>query len=179
MIAGVACLLGGAAMIGIGSSALVAMLLFVGARGLFDPEARGWTVSSAPVWAGVVVVAAWRAGSSDLGDIGGAHTVLGAGLFRGDAWSVASLWLLAIAGVAIAGVPHGLLARATWAAQAVLVTALIVGPQITSASAALPWLAVVVVVAAQFAGELFVGSAARLAIARTAVVAALIAGALA
>lgn len=179
LVAGVACLVGGAWTIGAGSSVLLATLLLLGARAFAEPEARGWIAASAPIWAGAVVVAVWRAGSSDLGDIGGAHHVLGVGLVRGPTLAVLSLWLVALACVAVAGAPRPPLARLAWLVQAVLVVALVVAPQITDVGDALVWMSALVAVGAQIGMHLFAGPAQRLLVARTAITLAIIAGAIA
>lgn len=176
VVAGAACVIGAAASIGLGGSAVVAVLLLIGARTLLAPEARGWIVSSVPVWVGVVAVAVWRAGSADLGDIGGAHAVLGSGLLRGDLASVGSMWLVAVAGVAIAGSPISMGERLVWALQAALITALVTGPQITKVGDVIPWVAVVGVLGAQYASAHALGPSARVMIARSATIAAVIIG---
>jgi hypothetical protein len=178
-VASLACLLGGVWVIATGGSVLFGVLMLLGARALAEPGDRGWIAASAPVWAGAVVVAVWRAGSADLGDIAGAHHVLGAGLLRGPTLTVASLWLVALGCIAIAGAPHAPVARLAWAAQAVLVIALVAAPQVTGFGDAVVWVGALVVLAAQIAVQLVAGPAQRLLIARVAVGLAVVAGALA
>lgn len=178
-VAGYVCIAGAGWIVVAGDSALIAAVLLLGARALLDPADRGWVSASAPVWGAVVAVAAWRAGSIAIADIGGANAVLGAGLVRGDVLVVVSLWAATIAAVAAAGAPRGTGARLAWGAQALLLIALVAAPQVTSVSDVVMWFAALGFAAAQVAGARFAGPAARLLVARSAAVVAVAAGVLA
>lgn len=174
-----------------GGSVLVAAALLLGARALLEQRAQPWVASSAPVWAGVVIAGAWRAGSSDLGDIQGAHAVLGIGIGHGRALVVASMWFAVIAGVVVAGLPRPRAvqmlflaqpvwpARAAWLAQGVLLTAVVAGPSVRSVGDVVPWLFAVVVLAAGVLVARAVGPSERLLVARAAAAIAVLLGSLA
>lgn len=176
---GLVCLAGACWVLIDGGPALIAAALLLGARASLEPRAQPWIAAAAPVWAGLVIAGAWRAGSGDLGDIRGAHTVLGIGIGHGGALDVASLWLVVLAGAAIAGAPRTRTAWAAWGVQAVLVTALVAGPSVRSVGDALPWLFVFVVVSAAFVAERSLTPSARLLVARIAATGAVLLGAFA
>jgi hypothetical protein len=125
--------------------------------------------SFAPAWAFVVAAGVVRAGSSGLGDLRGANRVAGLALARGHTISVAGAWCALIAGaVAIAArsapgaetsgpigavgrvVPPVALRRleaGAVLAQAALLATLFFGPQVSTATDALWWIAGVATVA--------------------------------
>lgn len=115
----------------------------------------------APAWALAVAAATYRAGSSELVDVRGAHAVAGVALARGSGFAVAGAWLVlvavavAVAGAGTAGVrteAHrghaGVVAvptaavRLSWlaaAVQALLGAALVAGPRVGAPGDVVPW----------------------------------------
>ncbi len=122
------------------------------------PEAArafGRLTSSVPAWVGIVLVAATRAGSGDLADIRGAHAVLGIALTHGSAMMVAACVLAAAAGTMVLAwtwtpleqQPMRLAVLAGVLQVGLLVT-LFSGPQVRTATDAVPWGIAVVSIAA-------------------------------
>lgn len=188
--AGLCCLVGVGWMLADGGPLLVAVAFLLGARAFLEQRAQPWFAASAPVWAAVVVAGAWRAGSGDLGDIQGAHAVLGVGLGHGRPLAVASMWFVVLAGVAVAGLPRTVVrltrggqpswpARLAWVVHGVLLTAVVAGPSVRSVGDVVPWLSAAALLAAAVVVAARVGPSERLLVARTAAGIAVVLGALA
>jgi len=121
-----------------------------------------------PVWIGIVVVAAVRAGSPTLADVRGANAVAGLAIARGDVLMVVAVWCAVAAGVlAIASpMPRARIAAATfpWSRlelvalglQALALASLFAAPTVRSAGDVVWWVAstVVVLIAVGVAGRL-------------------------
>lgn len=149
-------------------SVLLAAALAVGVRaGALaaspEPAASGALarqVAVAPVWAALAVVAGLRAGSIDLEGVRGAHAVAGIGLLNGEPLMVAAMWATGLAGVVallapsdrgallLAGSPAGRLEALGLGVQALLLVAILAGPQVVSATDVIPWVVVGAVLAA-------------------------------
>jgi len=115
-------------------------------------------VAVAPVWAGLAVVAAMRAGTVMVDGVRGAHAVAGVGLLRGDPLTVAALWTAGVAAllallapslrerVLVTGAPANRLEAVAIAVQVSVIVALLAGPQVTGVADLIPWALAVVAI---------------------------------
>lgn len=139
----------------------------------------------APAWGLALGAALFRGGSALLGDLRGAHAVLGLSIARGSAAAVAGAWLALAAGLlaasgpwlgrpetggpsgtraALPGDPRAVtLETMAFGAQAGLLATLFVGPQISGVGDALTWVLTLALLAAAAALLALPGAAMRVA----------------
>ena len=136
-------------------SAVTVVLLILTARAALiasDPRAvdtmtLGRLAASVPLWVGVVLVGALRAGAADVDAIRGAHAVAGLALARGDALIVIASWLGMVAAIVALSTVSPRAERlgrdpvlgAVVVLHVLLITTVFAGPHVSAWTDLIPW----------------------------------------